>query len=149
MSSLTLVSLLGSIPLGALGWLATNFVARPILRAHELREKVWEELLVSANVSLFEAGLYERTAESLRRCAAQASALDVAWPSTLRWVLRLLRIDLREAAMGLLGFSNTFGRPNPDSAGFLRQAAASLRLPAEVIARPNDADDHKQARACA
>ena len=102
MPSYGLLSLIGSVLLGALGWMATNFIARPILRAYELRERVWEELLVSANVSVLDGEHYTRSVENLRRCAAQASALDVGWPHVLRWVLKALRIDLREAATALL-----------------------------------------------
>src|SRR5260221_8294016 len=97
MPSYGFVSLVGSVLLGAVGWIATNFIARPILRAYELRERVWEELLVSANVSVLDGADYARGVENLRRCAAQASALDVAWPRVLRWVLHSLPLDLREA----------------------------------------------------
>jgi len=96
------LSLIGSLLVGALGWIVANFVARPIRQAYELRECVWEELLVSANVSALDGEHYTRSVENLRRCAAQASALDVGWPHVLRWVLKALRIDLREAATALL-----------------------------------------------
>ena len=45
--------------------------------------------------------------------------------------LVLLQIDLRETSAGLLGFSNTFGKPDP-VAGIFRIARA-LRPSAEVI----------------
>src|SRR5713101_3981647 len=128
MPSYGLVSLIGSVLLGALGWMATNFIARPILRAYELRERVWEELLVSANVSVLDGEHYARGVENLRRCAAQASALDVAWPRVLRWVLKTLRLDLREAGTALLGLSNTFGViGSPDAPLYRRQAGNALR----------------------
>jgi hypothetical protein len=137
MPSYGLLSLVASVALGALGWIATNFVARPILRAYELRERVWEELLVSANVSVFDGDDYARGVENLRRCAAQASAFDVAWPVVLRWVLHTLRLDLREATTALLGLSNTFGvTGSGDALLYRRQAGKALRLPAEII-RPS------------
>jgi hypothetical protein len=137
MPSYGLLSLVASVALGALGWIATNFIARPILRAYELRERVWEELLVSANVSVFDGADYSRGVENLRRCAAQASALDVAWPPILRCVLHTLRLDLREATTALLGLSNTFGvSGRPDASLYRRQAGKALRLPADLI-RPS------------
>jgi hypothetical protein len=132
-----LLSLIASVALGALGWIATNFIARPILRAYELRERVWEELLVSANVSILDGDDYSRGVENLRRCAAQASALDVAWPSILRWVLHMMRLDLHEATTALLGLSNTFGvSGSADAMFYRRQAGRALRLPADII-RPS------------
>jgi hypothetical protein len=132
MPSYGLVSLLASIPLGALGWIATNFVARPILRVYDLRERVWEELLVSANLSIFDAGRYEQTVENLRRCAAQASALYVAWPGLLRWVLWTLGFDLQLAAENLLGLSNTCGRDGSGPADYRSQAGRALRLSVDI-----------------
>jgi hypothetical protein len=126
------MSLLGSIPLGALGWISTNFAARPILRAYELRERVWEELLITANVSIFDEGRYEQSVGNLRRFAAQASALDVIWPRPLRWVLRHLGLDLREASVGLLGLSNTLGVIGHEPLGYRRRVQAALRLPTEI-----------------
>ena len=58
MPSLGLLSLVASVPLGGLGWLATNFIARPILRVYELREKAWEEILATANISMLDGSLY-------------------------------------------------------------------------------------------
>ena len=99
-----------------------------------MRERVWEELLVSANVSVFDGADYARRVENLRRCAAQASALDVAWPPVLRWVLNTLRLDLHEATTALLGLSNTFGvSGRSDASVYRRQAGKALRLPADII----------------
>src|SRR5712692_6726149 len=61
------LSLIGSVLVGVLGWIAANFIARPILRAYELRECVWEELLVSANVSVLDGEHYTRSVEKPRR----------------------------------------------------------------------------------
>jgi hypothetical protein len=55
------LSVAGAVALGCAGWFATNFLARPLLRVYELREKVWEELLVTANVTMFDEGV-SRTA---------------------------------------------------------------------------------------
>ena len=64
MPSYGLLSLVASVALGALGWIATNFIARSILRVYELRERVWEELLVSAKcVGLQWPGLFARRRE--------------------------------------------------------------------------------------
>ena len=133
MSSIGLISLLASIPLGALGWFATNFVARPILRAYELREKVWEELLVSSNLLIFDGEAYAQSSNNLRRYAAHASALDVSWPRTLRWLLRALKLDLAAASQALLGLSNVGGAASPDALDYRRRAAAALHLPTALF----------------
>src|SRR5690349_18305815 len=83
-ASYGMVSLLGSVPLGAAGWVATNFVARPVLRVYELREHAWEELLFTSNVDLLH-DRYDESVVRLRRLAAQVSAIDAAWPPYLRW----------------------------------------------------------------
>ena len=132
MSSYGLLSLVASVPLGALAWIATNFVARPVLRAYELRERAWEEILVTANVSMLDGALHEQSGERLRRLAAQAAALDAVWPRGLRFVLTHLRLDLREASAGLLGLANTFGI-SPDAHGYRIRATAALALPADAI----------------
>ena len=98
---------------------------------------MWQGLPVSANVSVLDGEHYTRSVENLRRCAAQASALDVGWPHVLRWVLKALRIDLCEAATALLGLSNTFGViGRPDASFYRRQAGKALRLPAASRAMP-------------
>ena len=122
------VSLLLSIPLGALGWVATNLIARPLLHAHEIREKAWEEILMTADTSSLDGHQIEPARIALRRLAARASALDAAWPSPLRWLLRALRIDLREASAGLLGLSNTFAF-SAEAGDYRRRACLALGLP--------------------
>jgi hypothetical protein len=140
MPSFALWSLILSIPLGALGWVATNFVARPILRAYELREKVWEEMLVTANVSMLDGARFQQSGESLRRLAAQASAIDAAWPHPLRWLLKRLRLDLNDASTSLLGLSNTFG-VSPDAWNYRRSASVALGLPTDFTTRKGTAPD--------
>src|SRR5258706_14020263 len=105
MQSYSLLSLILSLALGALGWVAANLVAKPILRAYELREKAWEEMLIIADLSPLEGDQFEGSRNVLRRLAAQASAIDAAWPRQLRWLLKHLRLDLLEASAGLLGLS--------------------------------------------
>jgi hypothetical protein len=123
-----LISLLLSIPLGALGWIATNLIARPILHAYEIREKAWEEMLMMADTSAFDGDQIEPARTALRRLAARASALDAAWPSPLRWLLKRLQLDLREASAGLLGLSNTFVF-SADAAAYRHRACLALGLP--------------------
>jgi hypothetical protein len=125
----TLLSLIGTIAVGAAGWCATNFLARPLLRVYELRERVWEELLFTANVSMFDEPDYAESVQKLRRFSVQASALDCAWPSYLRRSLALAGIDLTKAARGLLGLSNTLGTSDGQKIEFREQIGVALRLP--------------------
>jgi hypothetical protein len=122
------LSLVGTMGFGAVGWIATNFVARPLLRVYELRERVWEELLFTANVTVFEGDEYAASVATLRRFAAQASAIDRAWPRYMRRLLQWWRIDLAAAAEGLLGLSNTLGPGVGARADFLRQIEVALAL---------------------
>jgi hypothetical protein len=111
-----------------MAWFATNFAARPLLRVYELRERVWEELLFTANVTLFEVDEYASSVNTLRRFAAQAAAIDRAWPRYLHLVLTWFGVDLRAAAQGLLGLSNTLGRSVTAQNEFLRQIENALSL---------------------
>jgi hypothetical protein len=122
----TALSLAGTVGLGAIGWLATNFVARPLLRVYELRERVWEELLFTANVTVFEGDDYAASVGMLRRFAAQASAIDRAWPPYMRRLLRWREIDLAAAARALLGLSNTLGTSVGAPADFRDQLERAL-----------------------
>jgi hypothetical protein len=123
------LSVAGAVALGCAGWFATNFVARPLLRVYELREKVWEELLFTANVSLFDGIDYAESVAKLRRLSVQASALEIAWPSYIRGALALAGIDLAAAAQGLLGLSNTIGTSDGAKLEFRAQVEAALHLP--------------------
>ena len=84
------ISIGGTVPLGAAGWFATNFVARPLLRVYELRERVLEAGLRGADGHV-------------------AATLSVTGPST-RWtrdaIARWVPVLLETAATvsGLLGF---------------------------------------------
>jgi hypothetical protein len=145
------LSVAGAVALGCAGWFATNFLARPLLRVYELREKVWEELLVTANVTMFDDGVFEDSMAKLRRFSAQASALDIVWPSYMRGVLAVARIDLAAAAQGLLGLSNTIGMSIGGDGAYREQIETALRLPqgprahvphASDRPRRPDPDDH-------
>jgi hypothetical protein len=133
----TALSLVGTMGLGAVGWIATNFVARPLLRVYELRERVGEELLFTANVSVFEVDEYAESVRKLRRFAAQAAAVDRAWPGYMRKLLAWFGIDLAAAAEGLLGLSNTLGPEVGARVDFVRQVEAALALGRTDDRRPD------------
>lgn len=119
--------------IGSTSWFATHLIAKPVVEVLELRKRVWEELLVTANFGATDEARYQETVQRLRRLAAQASALDVAWPSWSRWVLQdLLRQDLAGAAKHLLGLSNTLWAVDGGAWEHRSGVQIALRLPQSI-----------------
>jgi hypothetical protein len=90
---------------------------------------VWQELLYTANVGLFDGTDYQEAVAKLRRFSVEASALDIAWPRYIRSALALSGIDLRAASRALLGLSNTIATSDSMKLEFREQVQLALRLP--------------------
>ncbi|MCL2384229.1 MAG: hypothetical protein FWC84_00130 [Alphaproteobacteria bacterium] len=95
--------------LGALGWFATSFFAKPLLEFINLKSEVLEEMIFSANIDALSEGLpiYKTAVESLRRLGAKVLATDVTAPWLLRKFLDLWGYDLHTAGSNLIGLSNS------------------------------------------
>jgi len=94
---------------GIVGWFATHFFARPLLKAYEYREKAHELIFYTANVLPEDGDRFQESVDELRRVAAQMDALLAVMPWYCRRLMVYLRIDLRRAASGLTGLSNSLG----------------------------------------
>jgi hypothetical protein len=95
--------------LGIWGWLATSFVAKPLLDFLNLRSLVLEEMIFTGNVNKIVEGTptYWTAVESLRRLGAKVQATDVTALLPLRWFLSKWGYDLTTAGSNLIGLSNS------------------------------------------
>lgn len=102
-------SAIASVLLGALGWFATSFFAKPLLEFINLKSEVLEEMIFSANIDALSEGLpiYKTAVESLRHLGAKVLATDVTAPWLLRKFLDLWGYDLHTAGSNLIGLSNS------------------------------------------
>jgi hypothetical protein len=103
-------AILTTVGLGVVGWFVTHFFARHLLRFHQLRERVREEVFFTGNVV---RGLGTPDAElraaqdALRRLAAQFAALDAVIPSAIRALLRCWHYDVDAVTRAVTSWSNT------------------------------------------
>jgi hypothetical protein len=137
-------SLVVTFVVGGLGWLATNFIAKPILDFYDLRRRTHEELIVAANIVIpgnvgapqasdqdsSETKRYERAYEALRRLGAQLAALDISVEQPARYFFKMQRYDLKVASQGLFAFANSLSSPVQEERFFPRnQVETALKLP--------------------
>jgi hypothetical protein len=116
---------------GIIGWFATNYWGRSLLRFWDLRLEAHETIYLYANVSADRPADLARTREGSahhRELGAKIDALRAVLPAALSWYLRARRYDLRLAAQGLTGLSNSLGVNDGDMVRFRVQAQKSLRL---------------------
>lgn len=115
----------------------TQFVAPPLRRLYDYRDKARELVILNANVSKefiqHHREEYERRADEIRRLAAQIDALSVSMPWPILAILRYkpFRIDLAKAAGGLRGCANAFGTTDGSRAIARHDIERGLRLPEE------------------
>lgn len=95
---------------------------------------------MTANVAFVDGDRLRSSMDNLRRLAAQASALDAAWPAHLKWILRRLGINLSGASRALLGLSNKLGALE-EAWSYRRDACSALRLPAHFAALKGERED--------
>jgi len=121
-----------SVILAIAAWFATNYLGRPLLKFIDLRSEAHETIFRYANI------LSERPASlahaedgraQLRQLGAKIDALRVVLPPPIGWCLSICRYDLRTAAEGLTGLSNSLGTHDSDTVWFRVQAQRALRLP--------------------
>src|SRR5437867_2404222 len=121
----TIGSLLAGAIGAALGWVALEFVARPIRRFYDLRGEIIRRMAQYANVrarykeerdepnrvtelTLSEAEIakLDEARHAIRDLATQMRAFALN-ETFAKWILLLLRYDLHKASEGLFGVSNT------------------------------------------
>jgi hypothetical protein len=132
-----MVTILSSV-LGFLGgiiaWFATNYWGRTLLRFWDVRLEAHETMYLYANVyahPLADEAITKDGRVRLRKLGAKIDGLRMVllWP--LFWYLRARGYDLRLAAHGLTGLSNSLGRDDKVAARFRVQAQKHLRLPTD------------------
>ena len=88
---------------GIVGWFATNYWGRTLLRFWDLRLEAHETMFVYANVSTDHPGSLARAEDGsirLRRLGAKIDAIRTVLPTPLYWYLRMRKYDLHFAALG-------------------------------------------------
>src|SRR5947199_8018080 len=109
-----------SLGAGVIAWFATHFLARPLLKVYEFREKAHELIFYTANVTSDDEKRYQDSVDELRRLAAQVEALAAVMPPFCGKILSWFHINLIPAARGLTGLSNSLGTKD-GSKGFHRE----------------------------
>jgi hypothetical protein len=123
---------------GLLGWFATNYFGRTLLRFWDLRLEAHETMFLYADVSADRPASLARAEDGsarLRQLGAKIDALRVALPRPLCLFLHMRNYNLRSAALGLIGLSNSLGARDTDAVGFRVQAQRALRLPIDPTER--------------
>jgi hypothetical protein len=118
---------------GFFAWFATNYWGRSLLRFWDLRLEAHETMFLYANVSAERPSPARAESGSvhLRQLGAKIDALRAALPGPLSWYLRRRHYDLHQAALGLVGLSNSLGARDGDAMRFRVQAQRGLRLPTD------------------
>jgi hypothetical protein len=123
-----LSSVLGFVG-GIFAWFATNYWGRILLRFWDLRLEAHETMYLYANVRPVDLTRLQEGSTDLRKLGAKIDGLRAVLPSALSWYLRVRRYDLRLAAQGLTGLSNSLGANDEEMVRFRVQAQRNLRLP--------------------
>src|SRR5260370_39191791 len=101
---------------GIVGWFATNYWGRTLLRFWDLRLEAHATMLARA----------EEGSVRLRQLGAKIDAIRAVLPTPLCWYLHIRKYDLHLSALGLTGLSNS---RDSDAVRFRVQAQRGLRLP--------------------
>jgi len=131
----SVLSVIGTILLGGAGWLATEFFGKQVIRFYDLRRKVHEELIYTANVGgnigddpEWQERL-EKAQRDLRRLAAQLHAVASSATPFTKYYLERFKYGPEQAGDSLIGYSNTLTAPDYSRAGHRYGAEKALRLP--------------------
>jgi hypothetical protein len=150
MGSVIASSVLGFVG-GIIGWFATNYWGRTLLRFWDLRLEAHETMFIYANVPAGDPASARAKAGSirLRWLGVKIDAIRAGLPSPLCWYLHMRKYDLRSAALGLTELSNSLGTTrDSDTAGFecrLREACACRSI--QAIERKWSAKNNSRALA--
>jgi len=117
---------------GVIAWFLTNFWGRPLVRFWDLRQKAHEAIFYYSNLSVAnDVARVKQGSARLRRLAARMSALQIAVPKFLAWLLRLRGYDLRGASIWLAALSATLGRQDAWEIEHRVKSQRALRLPVD------------------
>jgi hypothetical protein len=128
----TVLPLIGTFAVGALGWFIANFVADPILRLSQLRRDVRESIFFTANIGQgTKPEFYTPATTELRRLAARLDALSRDSSRLVRWWWKRRGYDLALAVSGLTGLSNSLSAVKGEKAICRHDIEKGLRFPLE------------------
>lgn len=134
----TMVPLIWTFAVGAIGWVLTHFCLKPILKFHRLREKTHETLEFTANVyhRPTDPARYDQACDEIRRLAAQLRALHFSTNWAVRIYFQSRGFELGEAGSAMIGLSNTLSDKTGERAGLRWDAEKALKLPLSYKTRP-------------
>ncbi len=97
------------------GWIVTNFLAKPYLDFRKLRSQVHEEIIFTANAAPMDVKdpRYREVADTLRRLGAKVLTTNKTESRLLRWYLPRWGYDLAKAGNNLIGLSNSLVEHHP------------------------------------
>lgn len=128
----TVLPLLGTLVVGALGWWITYWIANPIIEFERTRKAVREEMYYTRNVQGdWRNDRIEQAEDVIRRQAARIEATSAAASKPVRWYFQFRRYDLTGARMGLNGLANAFRATTEERAILRHEVETALRLPTE------------------
>ena len=131
-----LLSGLSVLALGAFGWIALEFIGRPIRLFLDLRREIRRQMFFLANVAvpieysvdyLNELKRMEDAQKVLRDLGAQAMALGES-ESLASTVLKILGFDSFAAGSSLIGLSNSLPKYGVERAEHRKAVETALRL---------------------
>jgi hypothetical protein len=123
---------IASLLLGGVGWVATNFIAKPYLDFRNLRSQVDEEIIFTGNVAPIDVKdpRYRVVSDSLRRLGAKVLTTNKTESPLLRRVLSKQGYDLVKAGNSLIGLSNSLVDSHPaHRVGYTDMIQVGLKLP--------------------
>jgi hypothetical protein len=132
----TVLPLIGTLLVGAVGWWVTYWIANPIVAFARLRAEIREEVFVVTNIgSASPADVVNTASERLRRLAARVDSATSTASRLLRLYFRMRDYDTNAAVKQLIGLSNQLTDKTGARILLRRRIEKALKLPF------TDADD--------
>lgn len=109
----TLIAAAIGILSGAIGYWVTTFWMQPILRYRSIRNRVHADFIYYAQVIKSDGlneemkFLYRERVLENRKASAELSAATIELPAWYVWCLKIRKLDPKQAATHLIGYSNT------------------------------------------
>jgi len=126
----TVLPLIGTLLVGALGWWATYWIANPIVAFEKLRAEIREEVFVVTNIgSASPADVVNAASDRLRRLAARVDSTTSTTSRLVRLYLRMRDYDTDAAVKQLIGLSNQLTDKTGARILLRRRIERALKLP--------------------
>ena len=124
-------SAIASVTLEIGGWFLANFFAKPLIVFWDLKKRIYEEILYTANIGNIDEDKtnYMESKKSLRRLGAQIKAINATAPKLLRRLISAQEYDLTKAGNGLIGLSNCLSSNDGSRGAHRKSVQFGLKLP--------------------